>query len=54
MAAPFVAGVAALCLAAHPSPPAEVTKWLIDHATTGVVTNNPTGTPNRLIFAGDF
>jgi serine protease len=54
MAAPYVAGVAALYLAAHPSPPADVTKWLVDHATPGVVAGNLAGTPNRLIFAGGF
>lgn len=50
MAAPFVAGIAALRLAVHPSTPAEVTTWLIDHATPDIVTDNPSQTPNRLIF----
>lgn len=54
MAAPYVAGIAALYLAAHPSTPAQVTTWLVDHATGDVVVNDPAGTPNRLVFAGDF
>ncbi len=54
MAAPYVAGVAALYLAAHPSTPAQVTTWLNDHATLGVVAGNPAGTPNRFFFAGGY
>lgn len=50
MAAPFVSGIAALHLAAHPGTPAEVTKWLLDHATLDVVSGNPAVTPNRLVF----
>lgn len=50
MAAPFVAGIAALHLAAHPSTPAAVTTWLLDQATAGMVQNNAPDTPNRLIY----
>ena len=54
MAAPVVAGMAALHLVAHPSTPAEVTQWLLDEATHGLVPNNPPDTPNRLVFDPGF
>ncbi|HET9140273.1 S8 family peptidase [Actinophytocola sp.] len=51
MAAPHVAGAAALWLAARPGDsPAAVQAGLIAAATTGKITNNPAGTPNRLLF----
>jgi subtilisin family serine protease len=51
MAAPHVAGAAALVLAANPSwSPAQVRDFLVDNATPNVVTNPGTGTPNRLLF----
>jgi len=51
MAAPHVAGAAALVLAANPSyTPAQVAAALTTNATSGVVTNPGTGTPNRLLY----
>jgi subtilisin family serine protease len=54
MAAPHAAGVAALYKQAHgDAPSAEVERWIVDHATTGVVAGGGTGgTPNRLLYAG--
>ena len=59
MAAPAVAGVAALHLSHYPaSTPAAIASWLRDHATRNVVklkTFTPTstaGTPNLLLFKG--
>ncbi|MFJ7336374.1 S8 family peptidase [Streptomyces sp. NPDC101110] len=53
MAAPHVAGAAALYLSAHPgATPAEVQNALINAATTGKVKNAGNGTPNRLLFTG--
>ena len=51
MAAPHVAGAAALVLSANPSyTPAQVGSYLTSNATTGKVTNAGTGSPNRLLF----
>ncbi|MEV6813493.1 S8 family peptidase [Micromonospora sp. NPDC051296] len=51
MASPHVAGAAALVLSANPSwTPAQVKTYLINNATTGVVTSPGTGSPNRLLF----
>jgi aqualysin 1 len=51
MAAPAVAGVAALYLAAHVNTPAGATAWIRDNATSGVITNGAiSGTPNRLLY----
>ncbi|MGA3487925.1 S8 family peptidase [Micromonosporaceae bacterium DT55] len=51
MAAPHVAGAAALVLSANPSyTPAQVTSYLTGNATTGVVTSPGSGSPNRLLF----
>lgn len=50
MAAPHVAGVAALYLSEHVSTPAGTTTWILDHATTGVISGNPADTPNRLLY----
>jgi subtilisin family serine protease len=51
MATPHVAGAAALVLSANPSfTPAQVASSLINNATTGVVTNPGSGSPNRLLF----
>ncbi len=51
MASPHVAGVGALYLAGSPSASnATVKNWIINNATTNVITGNPSGTPNRLLF----
>ncbi|AOT60847.1 MULTISPECIES: S8 family peptidase [Streptomyces] len=54
MASPHVAGAAALYLANNPSAtPDQVATALTSSATTGVVTNPGTGSPNRLLYVGD-
>jgi subtilisin family serine protease len=51
MAAPHVAGAAALLLHASPGlTPAQVSAALTTDATTGVITSVGTGSPNRLLF----
>jgi subtilisin family serine protease len=51
MASPHVAGVGALYLAGNPSASnATVRSWIINNATASVITGNPSGTPNRLLF----
>lgn len=53
MAAPHVAGAAALVLAANPSAsPADVATALTSTATGGVLRGVSAGTPNRLLFTG--
>ncbi|QKW08940.1 S8 family peptidase [Streptomyces sp. NA04227] len=53
MASPHVAGAAALYLADNPTAtPAQVGSALNSAATTGVVTNPGTGSPNRLLNVG--
>ena len=54
MAAPAVAGTAALYLAGHVSTPAGTATSIVDHATTGVIGNNKPDTPNRLLYVGDL
>ena len=50
MASPHVAGVGALYLAGNPSASnATVRSWIINNATTNVISGNPSGTPNRLL-----
>ena len=52
MAAPHVAGVAALYLATNTgASPAQVVSAINASATTGVVTNPGTGSPNRLLYS---
>lgn len=52
MAAPHVAGVAALALAANPtSTPDMVTRFLLDNASLNKVGSAGTGSPNRLVFS---
>ncbi|MFI9821722.1 S8 family peptidase [Streptomyces sp. NPDC052013] len=54
MASPHVAGAAALHLADNPSAtPAQVSSALTSAATTGVVGNPGSGSPNRLLHVGD-
>lgn len=51
MAAPHVAGAAALYLEANPTAGhAEVKSYLLNTATTGKITGNLNGAPNRLLF----
>ncbi|GAA0807824.1 hypothetical protein Sya03_42130 [Spirilliplanes yamanashiensis] len=53
MAAPHVAGAAALHLAANPgATPAQVQAALVGAATTGVVVSPGSGSPNRLLYTG--
>ncbi|MFE3369132.1 S8 family peptidase [Streptomyces sp. NPDC059173] len=53
MASPHVAGAAALYLADNPgSSPAQVSSGLVAAATTGVVGNPGSGSPNRLLYVG--
>lgn len=52
MAAPHVAGAAALYLQANPSAaPAIVRDALVNGSTAGAVTNTGTGSPNRLLYS---
>jgi len=51
MATPHVTGVAALYKATFgDAASVTVSNWIINNATTAVVTGNPSGTPNRLLF----
>jgi len=51
LAAPHVAGVAALYKAAFGDAPSDVVAaWILNNATAGVITGNPPGTPNLLVF----
>ncbi|MEV6595536.1 S8 family peptidase [Actinoplanes sp. NPDC051346] len=55
MAAPHVAGAAALYLATHPTATsAAVHSAVVSAATTGVVTSPGSGSPNRLLYTGGF
>jgi subtilisin family serine protease len=52
MASPHAAGVAALYLQQNPgSSPAAVASALVAAATNGVLTNLPSGSPNRLLYS---
>ncbi|GIE42701.1 serine protease [Actinoplanes lobatus] len=53
MAAPHVAGAAALVLGAHPDwTPRQVRDDLVAHAGSGLVRNPGKGSPNRLLYTG--
>ena len=49
--APHVTGVAALYKATFGDAPSDtVSKWITNNATAGVITGNPAGTPNLLVY----
>jgi len=51
MATPHVTGVAALYKATFgDAASSTIRTWLINNATAGVISGNPTGTPNRLLY----
>jgi subtilisin family serine protease len=50
MASPHVAGVAALYKSGGDAASSTVNSWIVNNATTNVVTSNPSGTANRLLF----
>jgi subtilisin family serine protease len=51
MASPHVAGVAALYKATYGNASsATIDTWIKNNATAGVITGNPAGTPNRLLY----
>jgi len=51
MASPHFAGVAVLYKAVFgDQPSATVANWIVTNATNGVITGNPGGTPNKLLF----
>jgi subtilisin family serine protease len=51
MASPHVAGVGALYKQTSPSASsATISNWIISNSTTNVITANPSGTPNRLLY----
>lgn len=51
MASPHVAGVAALYKATFgDASSSTIRSWLINNSTTGVISGNPTGTANRLLY----
>jgi subtilisin family serine protease len=51
MASPHVAGVAALYKATFGNASSStIRSWLINNATTNVISGNPSGTPNRLLY----
>ncbi|WP_433337399.1 S8 family peptidase [Spirillospora sp. CA-294931] len=53
MATPHVAGVAALYKAAKGDASfSTIRSWLTSTATSGVITGNPSGTPNKLLYTG--
>jgi subtilisin family serine protease len=51
MATPHVTGVAALLKATYGDHPSDdIANWITSNATSGVITGNPSGTPNLLLF----
>jgi subtilisin family serine protease len=51
MASPHVAGVAVLYKAAYGNAASStIDTWIKNNATVGVITGNPSGTPNRLLY----
>jgi subtilisin family serine protease len=54
-AAPHVTGVAALYKATLGDAPSDsVASWIVSNATAGVITGNPPGTPNLLLYKSTF
>lgn len=55
MASPHVAGVAALYKATYGNASSStIASWLINNATTNVISGNVSGTPNRLLYKGSL
>ncbi|HEX6290565.1 MAG TPA: S8 family peptidase [Herpetosiphonaceae bacterium] len=55
MASPHAAGVAALYKSRNgETASSTIVNYIITNATTNVMTGNPTGTPNRLLFVGSL
>jgi len=53
MASPHVAGVGALYKATYgDASSSTINSWIVNNSTTNVITGNPTGTPNRLLYKG--
>ena len=53
MAAAHATGVAALYLRSNPSASAATVRtWILNNATPNVITGNPVGTPNKLLYSG--
>ncbi|KAB8141708.1 S8 family peptidase [Chloroflexia bacterium SDU3-3] len=51
MASPHVAGLGALYKSVYgDAAPATVSTWIVNNATSGVISGNPSGTPNKLIY----
>jgi subtilisin family serine protease len=51
MASPHAAGVGAMYKSAFgDAASSTIVSWIINQATTGVITGNPAGTPNRLLY----
>ena len=55
MASPHVAGAAALYKSNFgDAATSTVQSWIINNATTNVISGNPSGTPNRLLYKGSL
>jgi subtilisin family serine protease len=53
MASPHAAGLGALYKANYGDAySSTIVSWIINNATTGVISGNPSGTPNRLLYKG--
>jgi len=51
MASPHFAGVAVLYKATFGDQPSTtVSSWIVSNSTSGVITGNPAGTPNKLLY----
>jgi subtilisin family serine protease len=51
MASPHIAGVAALYKSTFgDAASSTIVSWIINNSTSGVITGNPSGTPNRLLY----